>query len=373
MSRRNEPSAEKAEGFHTIEANVEADVKAGSHPDFQAGLEPPTFACTLGGVPVQVSCQPESARSLRALWRQLFILGEAVPGAGVRLHFGARPLTPPEGEEVYHAPPLRVLKTGRGFFLACGASALDLLLSEGVGSGYLDEKFFSRSVYHQREFFLLSLLMLLRPRGRYGLHANGLKSERGGVLIIGQSGSGKTTLTLSLARAGWRYGSDDATLLRNGEAGVQALALRHGFSCTNETVARFPELAKAPLLYHAQGKRVLDISAAFPDGFAPSCRPRLLLFPKVAPQDVSQLEPVSPTDALVALMQGSAGIMTDKAVSKVQLEVLKRLVEGSSAYRLLSGRDVLERSQTVSEILQDILQSQTQRHKSPQHHPQHHE
>ena len=360
MSRHHEPSAERAEGFYS----TEADIQAGFH----AGLEPPTFAYTLGGVSVQVSHQPESAHSLRSLWRQLFTLGEALPEAGVRLHFGARPLTPPEGEEVYHAPPLRIQKTGRGFFLSCGASALDLALAEGVGTGYLDETFFSRSVYHQREFFLLSLLMLLRPRGLYGLHANGLKSEQGGVLIIGQSGSGKTTLTLSLARAGWRYGSDDATILYDGKEGVQALAFRHGFSCTDETVARFPELEAAPLLYHAQGKRVLDISAAFPNRFAPSCRPRLLLFPKVAPQNTSQLEPMSPTDALVALMQGSAGIMTDKAVSKVQLEVLKRLVEGSSAYRLLSGRDVLERPQTVSELIQNALVPRIPHHKSPHSH-----
>ena len=380
MSRHHEPSAQKAEGFHTTKANVEADVETHSQPGFRAGLEPPTFACTLGGVPVGVSCQPESAHSLRALWRQLFTLGEAVPEAGVRLHFGARPLTPPDGEEVYHAPPLRIQKTARGFFLACGASALDLFLSEGVGTGYLDETFFSRSVYHQREFFLLSLLMLLRPRGLYGLHANGLVDERGGVeggaeksgvLIIGQSGSGKTALTLSLVRAGWRYGSDDATLLRDGEGGVEARAFRHGFSCTDETVARFPELKAAPLLYHAQGKRVLDISAAFPDRFAPSCRPRLLLFPKVTPREDSQLLPMSQTDALVALMQGSAGIMTDKAVSKVQLEVLKKLVEGSSAYRVLSGRDVLGRPQAVSKLLQAALQAQ-QGHKAQHHKAQHH-
>ncbi len=331
-----EPSAEKAAGSHYA----------------------------LEGVGVSLFCEkPEDAAGVTELWRQLFVFDE-VPSqeAGIHLHFGTRPLTPLEGEEVYHAPPLRVLKTGRGFFLSCGGSALDLELSKGLGTGYLDEKFFSRSVYHQREFFLLSLLMLLRPRGLYGLHANGLAGEHGDMLVIGKSGSGKTTLTLSLVRAGWRYGSDDATLLyenkSEGEGGVEARAFRRGFSCTDETVARFPELEEAPLLYRAQGKRVLDIGVAFPDGFAPSCRPRLLLFPQVAPQETSQLVPMSQTDALVALMQGSAGIMTDKAVSRVQLGVLKRLVETSSAYLFLSGRDVLEpdAESAVSTLLQRILQ-----------------
>ena len=312
--------------------------------------------------------RPGDAEKVAGLWQQLFVLGEdSSHDADIRLHFGTRPLTPPAGEEVYHAPPLRVLKTARGFFLACGASGLDLDLVRGVGTGYLDERFFSKSVYHQREFFLLSLLMLLRPRGLYGLHANGLTSEHGDVLIIGASGSGKTTLTLSLVRAGWRYGSDDATLLFDAEEGVQALAFRHGFSCTNETLARFPELKEAPLLYYAQGKRVLDISAAFGDSFAPSCRPRLLLFPQVAPQETSRLEPLSPTDALVGLMQGSAGIMTDKVVSKVQLGVLKKLVEGSRAYRLLSGRDVLEDPESVSQTLKCALQDPPPQHPKGRH------
>ena len=324
---------------------------------------------TFAGVGVDLFCErPEDAENITELWRQLFVFGEvSSEDAGVCLTFGTRPLTPPKGEEVYHAPPLRVLKTARGFFLSCGESGLDLELSAGVGTGYLDEQFFSRSVYHQREFFLLSLLMLLRPRGLYGLHANGLTSKQGGVLIIGTSGSGKTTLTLSLVRAGWRYGSDDATLLREGEGGVEALAFRHGFSCTDETLARFPELEKAPLLYHAGGKRVLDISAAFGDKFAPRCRPRLLLFPQVAPRETSRLEPLSQTDALVGLMQGSAGIMTDKAVSKLQLGVLKKLVEEGSAYRLFSGRDVLEDPESISQMLKCALQNPPPQHLKGRH------
>ncbi len=45
------------------------------------------------------------------------------------------------------------------------------------------------------------------------LHAACVTTSHGGCLLLGSPGSGKTTLALALMQAGYRYGSDDVTLI----------------------------------------------------------------------------------------------------------------------------------------------------------------
>jgi hypothetical protein len=309
---------------------------------------------SLAGLPVMVRCcQPTQAEALGRLWQRLFALGSARE-AKVYLDFQAptESWAAPCGEEVYSSASLRVLRTDKGFLLRCGASHLELDLAGSYGLGVLDEGFWWQPVYDQREFFLLALMMLLRPHGGYGLHANALVTEEEGFLLVGKPGSGKTTLALSLIRQGWRYLSDDAVVLRQAEEGVEALAFRRGFSCTPETLGRLGlDEPRLEALYSAPGKRVMDLEALFPEGFALSCRPGTVLFPRIANQAKSELTPMKQSDALIALMRESAGIMTDIASSREQLEVLKRLVEQSRCYRLELGSDVYDEAATVSAIL----------------------
>ena len=174
---------------------------------------------------------------LSALWQQFFYLERAAtPKPAILFSFNdnearAKQL---EGEEIYHTETLYVARTGQGFFLACGEAWLELDPATGLGKGALPESFWQLSPYDQREFFLLSLLMLLRPHGLYGLHANGLALDEQGLLIVGPSGSGKTTLTLSLLEQGWQFLSDDAVLLKDAEP-LTAYAFRRGFSFTSQT------------------------------------------------------------------------------------------------------------------------------------------
>lgn len=317
-----------------------------------------TYTCGLGGVPVTVRCQHlEQLGALQGLWRQLFILEQqntTGPCGPICLQFDKSSQSDqPSGEEVYRSEVMQVLRIHTGFYLTYGDSYLTLDLSAQSGTGYLDDAFWELSIYGQREFFLLSLLMLLHQRDRFGIHGNALTLDGRGVLIVAPSGSGKTTLTLSLVQSGWHFLSDDATLLYKNAAGVQALALRRGFSLTEEAFNFFPRLntPDLPIMYEVQGKQVVDLAALYPEQAVNTCSPDLIIFPTIGRQKTSVLTPVSPSEAVLNLVQQSAGIMTEKQASQRQLNVIASLVEQADCFILTLGSDVYEVPETVSSVL----------------------
>src|ERR687889_579156 len=120
-------------------------------------------------------------------------------------------------------------------------------------------------------------MVALRRCGLFELHAAGVVEPEtgGGLLVVGPSGSGKSTLATQLASAGWRYLSDDALLLHERGALVEARALRRQFALTERTIAagvlgghedRLSEPAPFDPL-----KRRFEPQEVFPDGFTESC------------------------------------------------------------------------------------------------------
>jgi len=284
----------------------------------------------------------------------------------VGLRFRPSPFPESAGDEIYRAGALAVTRVSDTFHLRCGLSQLHVTPGAAKASCFLAPDFFDHSPFEQREFFLLSLLMLLRPRGLYGLHACGLEhsglgnDRRVGLLIAGASGSGKTTTSLNLIRRGWRYLSDDAVLLETLTGGpVRAVALRRGFSCTPETLAHFPELtgdAEFGSFGDPDGKRVVYPGDAFGD-FTPVCVPTLVVFPTVTAASRTTLHPLKAAHSLIRLSQQSAGIMTDTAVSQRQLGVLKALTDQARSFELRLGGDALLSPDRIDTLLSDAILS----------------
>ncbi len=323
-----------------------------------------TITYSIGGVGIEVECQPQVlAERIDNLWQSVFAFGKADSAArseGVRLRFssfGKVIAAPADGEMVFESPSLRVLKTCGGFFLSCHDSALDLSVSQGCGVGVLGEEFLTSPLHDQREFFLIGLLMLLRGRGLYGLHANAVKRDGAGLVIVGDSGAGKTTLTLALISEGWGYVSDDAIFLRSCGEQVEALAFRRGFAVTDRTAGFFPELASPQVVYSPvrDGKRLADVSALFPGRFSYSCVPGGVVFPRIAQRRQSALAPIEKTGAMARLILQSPGILTDKELVSRQMATLALLVEQARCYELLVGSDVYERPREVSDLLWETL------------------
>lgn len=314
----------------------------------------------VGEITIEATCsEPQQWDQLSHLWHAVFSLrplDASTVAPAVTLNFNAptQPISPPEPTgEITQTGSLQGWQTQRGYFLQCGTSCLNLDLPDGRGTGRLTADFWHHSLAEQREFFLLSFLVLLRQYGYYGVHANGLVHNGAGFLLIGESGSGKTTLTMSLVRSGWQFLADDALLLYQSDGGVQAHALRRGLSCVPQTITRCTgsdALAKQSMDL-MDGKRLVDIEDIRPDCFIGQTIPQVLLFPRVAGGTRSRLVPLDETHAISALMRLSTGILTDRTSVVRQLAVLRQLVEQTRSYQLLLGEDVYQQPAAVSDLL----------------------
>ncbi len=266
-----------------------------------------------------------------------------------------KPFSKPSGDLVYSAGSLEVLKTTTGFYLSCGASQLNLDTQTLHATAYLSDYFWHESLYAQREFIMLSILMLLRPQGLYGLHACGLKKHNTGLLVVGSSGSGKTTTTLNLINSAWQFLSDDAVLLKASENEVEALAFRKGFSVMPDVFQAFNDKDASLEFDDPKGKKVINLNPEFAAGFTATCTPNIILFPRLGLSTKTSLAEINATQALILLAQQSAGIMTDANTSKAQLQVLSQMLQQATAYELLLAPDALEKPALVSNLVEAKL------------------
>ncbi len=262
---------------------------------------------------------------------------------------------PQTAQELYISSSLRVLRDGDSCYLVSGDSLFRIDLGNGIGIGLLDSNFWKKSLKSKQEFLMVSLLWLLRPHGLYALHASGVAKGEIGVLIAGSSGSGKSTLSLGLIRQGWRYLSDDITLLNNNPDGIEAMAFQKGFSFDPSLANQYPELnhpLETPFLNGH--KRFLDINPIYPNRFQSSYFPKVLIFPKIVSREKSELIPIERERALILLIENSGGIMVDKEMVVKQMEVLKQLIYQTSSYHLLAGRDLYEEPERISDVLSGL-------------------
>ena len=263
---------------------------------------------------------------------------------------------PESARELVYSPSLRVLKNGNVCYLLKGNSVFQLELAKGLGTGFIDAEFWKNPLKSKQEFFMLSLLWLLRPVGFYALHANGIVKDGIGFLIVGGTGSGKSTTALSLIRQGWEFLSDDVTLLRASSERIEAVAFLKGFSIDPHLADRCPELHRHGETSSCNGsKTYININSLYPDQFLPCCLPKVLIFPKIVSGRKSQLRPVDRAKALIWLIENSGGIMLDKDMAVNQIEVLKQLIYQTRSYQLLAGLDLYEDPGKISEIMSQLL------------------
>ena len=205
-----------------------------------------------------------------------------------------------------------------------------------------------------------SLLLLLRPKGYWPLHAAALAKEGAGLLIVGASDSGKSTQALGLVRAGWHYLSDDSVLLRKAGEEIEAVPLRRDFGLDDAAEGTFPEIAPhaRPFLTDERKRRV-DMAALHPGQAADRCTPRLLLFPSIADRPQSELVPIGQKDALFRLMRQSVLLALGPDIAAPHLEALGRLSGQAEGYRLLAGHDLRDRPERLADFLAPLLPGAT--------------
>ncbi|MBI4820033.1 MAG: hypothetical protein HY791_27405 [Deltaproteobacteria bacterium] len=312
------------------------------------------------GMGIELRCPAGTFEALAALWRGLLAIE---PGGAelsrihcvIDLEAGRSAPELPAAGATFETSYLSVRKDGGSVVFGCGPSWLRAEGGEAV-TGSLEDTFWSRPPAAQRDFFVACFVTVGRQHGFWGLHANGVSRGPGGTLVVGPSGSGKTTLSLAMLGVGWRtLGDDSIVLQREGDA-VMAVAVRRLFAFTPTTIQRFPEVERGVVAGLGPDEKILtDLAPIYPDSFQRSCRPSVLLFPRIVDEQLSQSSALSRGQAMGALMQQSGSpIFLDAALVRPQMEVLASLVRQTRAFEVRLGRDLLERPGDVVRRLEDL-------------------
>jgi hypothetical protein len=274
------------------------------------------------------------------------------PGAPVlRFEFVATQPAPPTGpgRPVYETPygPLHYFPDDD--VLAGEIDRVALRCEPGTGLAVITAAAFrGSSLYHATHPLLtVALMELMERHGRFALHAGCLAAPSGdGVLLAGPSGAGKSTLTLALARAGMDFLGDDVIFIErpaSGPGALRALAFADAVGLGTFAAERFPELAPYAADKPPDGfpKRLHRFEELFAREPVPSCVPRVIVFPRVAPEQRSAIAEIDGGEALMRLVPDV--LLTQAESTQRHVAAIAALLEQVRCYSLCSGAD-LERA-----------------------------
>ncbi|MFZ2519382.1 MAG: hypothetical protein WA089_11820 [Anaerolineae bacterium] len=227
-----------------------------------------------------------------------------------------------------------------------GLAVVGLDLRRGCAVGYVRRPELLPAAFFSGLLFT-TLYQALRPRGFFLLHAAALAWQGQGVLITGPSGAGKTTTMLQCVRAGFRFVSDDATLLtRAAQGDILAVATLNTMHVTPRTVDFFPELAPFVNERADNGKATIFLPEVYPDSMSAvnsreAVAPvRLLIVPSLQGPRDGTFEPLSGRTVLSEALPLSVDLQ-QPAAAAAHLDLLAQLVKQARCFRLHLPPDVV--------------------------------
>ena len=237
------------------------------------------------------------------------------------------------------APTLRVGPVrgwlGDGHLLLYGARAGgDVDLSRGRAELRVTPEGGAETEMDLYAMLTISAGVLLAGLGRALIHgaAAAPPGPGGAWVLLGDSGSGKSTTCATLARAGWRYLSDDQVILGPADRGLTVEGWVRPFHLDGGWSEGAP----------TGDRRSCDPLELFPGGRLRVAPLAGLLLPQVAGGKVTQLSPADPAEALAELVRQSPWVLLDRGAAPRLLELLntaasrcrppRRLVLGVDSY-----------------------------------------
>lgn len=188
---------------------------------------------------------------------------------------------------------------------------------------------------------------------RVMLHAAGVGTAQGGVVLGGQSGSGKSSSALACLDSDLFFLGDDTCLLAN-DPGPYVYGLSTTGKLKRDQVWRFPKLAgkmsNIDTLEHE--KSIVFINDYLPEKLIASFPMRAILLPKITGQPHTSLQPASPMQGLRTL--GPSSLFQTATQSEAAFAALGRLVRQVPSYYLNVGTILSEIPQTIQGLLAEL-------------------
>lgn len=241
------------------------------------------------------------------------------------------------------------------FYFDAGVAAFHLDTSTGRGTGYVTPAALEIPRILVNTYTLFPLLLLLRARGVYHLHAAAVRSPAGRLCLLpGAQRAGKTTLTTALGLAGWQPLGDDSLLLDTQGTVVRCWPLRKEFHLAEQLLAQWPQLAAATVRHSYLGRACVEALEFFGTtelAKQPFARVDAVVLPEITEARHSSLTALPASTALLKLAEQSVYLQLWRAHTARQFEGLAQLMQAARALRFHSGSDVLNDPKAAAEIL----------------------
>lgn len=245
--------------------------------------------------------------------------------------------------------------TSELFYFDLGVAAFRVDAAVGRAVGLITPEAFAYPHILANTYTLFALLLLLRARGLYHLHAAAIVSPRDELwLICGAQRAGKTTLTTALGLAGWRPISDDSLLVSAAAAGAKLRALKKYFHVGDELLQRWPALVGVTR-HHQYLDRTCIGGLEFFDArqLADTSFRRVdhLVLPQIVNEPISRLTSLARSAALLKLAEQSLYFQLWPEHTAQQWRLLGELAGAATCHYLLAGNDILQDPTHAARIL----------------------
>lgn len=206
------------------------------------------------------------------------------------------------GHERHDAPWFR----GRGHFAMARFTSADTVwfnLRARTAYGVFSPEAISDSLRWRKDIFPAIAGILAPVVSVVPAHAACLATGGSGVLLAGASGTGKTTLSITLARLGYRFLSDEWTYLTENSGETQAWGLPVPVKLLPDAVNFFPELSGYRCANSLNGEFAYEVSPqeCFTLSRAASCRVKCIVLLERSAERGCCIEPVSAAEAISRL------------------------------------------------------------------------
>lgn len=245
---------------------------------------------------------------------------------------------------------------GERFFFDLGSAVFEVDPAAGMIRGWITPDALAYPHILANTYTLFPLLLLLRSRGVYHLHAAAVISPDDKLwLICGPQRAGKTTLTTALGLAGWKPISDDSLLIGFDGEKACLTALKKYFHVGDELFERWPALGGITRRDNYLGRTCAEGLEFFQSReLADQVFDKVdyIILPRIARRVESSIEKISGSEAILKLAEQSMFFQVWRDHLERQWRILGDLARTASSFRLRSGTDYLENPRLAASALE---------------------